>query len=123
MTTDEAIALGLVKVQKIPPAYVGVVRGATPLPQTWVDHPLERKQWAASRARSRAKLTGRGWRGKVAMALAETPGLTAKQIAATCPRSDKPDHKWIMSILSALRREGVVIRSAGKEPTWKLAAQ
>jgi len=123
MTTDEAIALGLVKVQKIPPAYVGVVRGATPLPQTWQPKAPEHKQWEISRARSRARLTGRGWRGGIIIALTKTPGMTAKQIAAKCPRADRVGHEWIISILAAMRRKGLIVQSPGKVPTWSLATQ
>lgn len=129
-TTDEAIALGLVKVQKVPPAYVGSVLGAdrlpqandvAPLPKGWTQKNASFARGAAS-ARNKAAARGpTGWSGRVVNLLTQRGDpMTVAEISAVFTRRDRVGDDWLRWLLAKLCGDGVVVRNAVHPATFRV---
>ena len=123
ITTEEAIARGLVKVEKVPPAYVAPVLGADPLPQFQPE--ANNKFWLAAQTRRnsarvdkiRRSSFGSGWQGKIVKHLeaARVP-LTVTQIADGIARRDRYGSDWVKWAMTALCRQALVRRVGERKP-------
>lgn len=122
----QAIAAGEIVVQKIPPAYVGAVRGGAALPQDGhsVGLTAEQKAWVSARQRASLRSGGSPWVKRVVQVMLGRGPLTVREISALCKRQDKPDHEWARGCLWTLSRRDEACRDYGnRETRWVLCGK